>query len=97
MAGLIAGMVFLFSTLAVVVLEAVKARALTATLVGGLVFLILSVFPILILRWMSWGVPFDQARLMGMPGAFLHRSSNLLFLLFLVGIFLSLQRARSGK
>lgn len=94
-AGLIAGSVFFISTVLVLILEWRFARAWTTTMIGGLVFLIASVIPILLLRMMSWGVPFDEASLFGLPGAFLHKSSNIVFLLFLVGIFLSLQRARN--
>lgn len=94
-AGLVAGGLFLASTLVVLILEWRAARAWTGTMIGAMVFLVGSVLPVLILRLVSWGVPFDEAELFGVTGAFLHRSSNLVFLLFLVGIFLSLQKARA--
>jgi hypothetical protein len=93
-AGAVAGAVFLFSTGFVIATEWKEARRLTFALAGALLFFVGGVLPILILRWMSWGQSFETSELMGISGGFLHRSSNLLFLFFLVGMFISLQRAR---
>jgi hypothetical protein len=92
--GLIAGAVFLLSTLVIVILEWKIRQAWTMALIGGLIFFFGGVLPILALRLLSWGEPFKTAHMGPITGDFLHRSSNFLYLIFLVGIFMSLQRAR---
>ncbi|MBX2996585.1 MAG: hypothetical protein KF681_17315 [Bdellovibrionaceae bacterium] len=93
-AGTVAGMTFLISTTLVMVVEWLQARRLTWTLAGGAIFMALSVLPILIIRSANWGLPFEEAEFMGIRGAWLHKISNYVFLLFLVGIFISLQKER---
>ena len=92
--GLIAGAVFLLSTLVILVIEWKIRRAWTMALIGGLIFFLGGVLPILLLRLMTWGEPFKAAQIGPITGDFLHRTSNFLYLIFLVGIFMSLQRAR---
>ncbi|MFN7727840.1 MAG: hypothetical protein ACK5P7_01655 [Bdellovibrio sp.] len=94
LAGTIAGMTFLISTALVLVLEWIHVKRLTWTIAGGAIFMALSVLPILIIRSATWGTPFDQAEFLGIRGAWLHKISNYVFLLFLVGIFISLQKER---
>ena len=93
-AGLIAGSVFLISTLLVIGIEWWAIRKMTWALGGALLFLLGAVIPIFILRLSSWGIPFDEASLLGVSGGVWHKASNYLYLLMLAGIFISLQRAR---
>lgn len=95
-AGL-AGGLFLLVTLGLVVWEYRSARQLTWALGGGLVFLFLGVFPVLGLRVISWGADFKTSTLMGVSGDVLHRASNYFFLIFLIGIFVSMQKVRMKK
>lgn len=94
-AGAMAGGLFLFSTVTILVIEWIQTRRATFAFLGGLVFLFGGVLPILALRWLSWGEAFETAELMGIAGGQLHRTSNLLFLVFLIGIYVSLQRVRA--
>ena len=94
-AGSLAGALFLFSTLAILGLEWKQTRHWTWTMVGGVVFLVFSVLPILVVRALTHGTPFDQAEVMGLKGRWLHQISNYVFLIFLVGIFISLQKERA--
>jgi len=93
-AGVTGGMIFLLSTLFILIAEWIQVRRVSWAFAGALIFFFGGVIPILTLRFLSWGEPFDQAQIMGVSGGFLHRSSNLLFFLLLIGIFISLQKAR---
>lgn len=93
-AGVVAGTLFLVSTLFVLFWEWRQARRITGALIGAGLFFLGGVLPILLLRALSWGQDFEQAQLLGIPSGIWHRTSNLFFLFFLVGIFLSLQGAR---
>ena len=93
-AGLVAGSVFFVSTLLVIGLEWKFVRKWTWALSGGVVFFVFAVLPILVMRYLSWGIPFEEARLFGISGGIWHRASNYLYLLMLAGIFISLQKTR---
>lgn len=95
-AGL-AGGLFLLVTLGLITWEYRVGRQITWALGGGLVFLFLGVFPVLGLRLISWGSDFKTSNLMGVSGDVLHKASNYFFLIFLIGIFVSMQKERMKK
>lgn len=53
----------------------------------GLQFIVLAVLPISILRITSWNSDFNTETLLGLSGAEWHSSSNLSFLVMLIGTF----------
>ncbi len=92
--GLVAGAVFVTSTLLVLMIEWRAERKITWALAGALVFYVGGVLPILILRAISWGANFNASEMIGLSGKTLHQSSSLFFLVYLIGLFVSLQKAR---
>lgn len=100
-AGTVAGSLFLFSTIYVLIFEwsilKKNNQKWSWALLGGLQFLILSVIPILFLRAVTWGTLFNEARWGILQGSVLHSTSSYTYLVFLVGIFISLMQARIEK
>lgn len=93
-AGAIAGSVFFFSTLTVLLIEWKQVGRPTWAFYGGIAFFVLSVLPILLLRAMTWGQYFNDAVVFGISGQFLHQTSSWVYFGFLIAIFVSLQQAR---
>lgn len=88
-AALVAGTLFLLSTIFILVYESRFAGfAKRATFWGSLAFLLASAIPIFVLRLMNWGIPFDQLSMMGIPATEWHRFSNYLFLILVVCFFI---------
>ncbi len=86
-AGMIAGSVFLASTVLVLVIEFRFPKYYRRpTFWGAAGFLVLSVLPILALRLLGWEKPFDQLALFGISGPQLHSMSNILYFV-MVGCF----------
>lgn len=94
LAGAVAGSVFFFSTLAVLLTEWMQVRRPTWAFYGAIGFFVLSVLPILFLRAATWGQPFNEAVAFGISGQFLHQTSSWIYFGFLIAIFVSLQQAR---
>lgn len=61
-----------------------------------LLFLLLCAFPILFLRVLNWGTPFDQLSFVGVPGPMIHKVSNYIYILMLVSAAYQYFRAKRG-
>jgi hypothetical protein len=88
-ASVVASSLFLFSTLGILFWES-KFPGFTrrASFYTLFVFLIFSIIPVMALRFLNWGVPFEELSLMGIPGTQLHQFSNYLFIALMVGFFI---------
>lgn len=99
-AALVAGLLFLVSSLGILLVELkqpdFKKRF---TFWGTLAFVVLSALPILGLRVLNWGVPFDQLSVLGIPGPELHKFSNYMFFIMVVCLFIdvSIERQKAAK
>lgn len=51
-------------------------------------FLIFSILPVMGLRFLNWGVPFEDLSLLGLPGQQIHKLSNYLFIGVMIGFFI---------
>jgi hypothetical protein len=88
-AAVVAGTLFLLSTIFILVYESrFPGAAKRATFWGALLFLVASAIPIFSLRVFHWGTPFNQLSLFGIPGPRLHEFSNYLFLILVVCFFI---------
>lgn len=99
-AAVIAGLLFLVSSVGIVLFEMkhpdFKKRF---TFWGTLAFILTSAIPILALRLLNWGVPFEELSVLGIPGTELHKFSNYMFFLMVVCLFvdISLERQKAAK
>lgn len=87
-AAVVASFLFLSSTLGILFNEKrypdfVK-RVSFYTLLS---FLCFSIIPVMSLRFLNWGVPFDELSMLGIPGRDLHKMSNYLFFAVMIGFF----------
>lgn len=85
-AALFAGSLFILVPLAVIHMEwniLKDYRSLSGW--GCLLFLLISALPVFLLRVMNWGTPFDELSLLGVSGPDMHKMSNGIFLLMLLG------------
>lgn len=60
------------------------------------VFLLFCAVPILLLRVMNWGVPFDQLGILGISGNFIHKTSNYIYIVMLLSAIYQYFRSKSG-
>lgn len=88
-AAILASSLFLLSTLFILFWETKHAGfQKRATFIGGVVFLVFSVFPVMVLRFFNWGASFDALTMLGWTGSQIHQFANYVFLLFLVCLFI---------
>ena len=97
-AGAVAGALFLFSSLFVLFYEMRKEGFLRqATFWGVLVFLLFSVLPIWILRFLDEDIDFANRTLFGITGAQMHNLSNKVFVIMILSIVVDIVRDHKRK
>jgi hypothetical protein len=89
LAALVAGSLFILSTLGILAWEVrFNGYQRRVTFWGLVAFLFLSALPIMGLRLYFWGVPWAEVSFFGLTGPFLHQASNHLFLVLMVCFFI---------
>lgn len=83
-AGLFAGLGFIFLPGAFFVGECKSTSSPIVHRISLLCFLLFSALPIFFLRVLNWGTPFAELTLFGMSGPELHRQSNILYVIMLL-------------
>lgn len=87
-AATVAGLLFLSSTLVVLLWEMKQPQFWKSfSFAGSVIFLISSVVPILWMRFANWGVSFSEITFLGLPAQSWHKTSNYIFLLFVILIY----------
>lgn len=88
-AAVVASSLFLFSTLGILWWESryegYKKRVSFFMLT---LFLFFSVIPVMGLRFLNWGIPFEELSLLGISGPEIHKLSNYLFIGVMIGFFI---------
>ena len=93
LAGYIAGTLFVLMGLWVTISEFKMGRGLrSVSFWAGLVFLVFSALPILGIRALNPGVPFDELSVFGVPGPQLHVISNGTFMLMITATIIEIIR-----
>lgn len=88
-AALVAGSLFLFSTLGIMWWESrYPGYYKRISFIAMSCFLVLSVLPILVLRLVNWGQPFHEIQMFGIFGPQLHQFSNYLFIAVMITFFI---------
>lgn len=89
-ASLTASIFFLASTLGIFNFEFYKVKTFKSlTVIGSLLFFILSVVPILGLKLVYWkSIPFAAITFLGLSGRHWHQLSNVVYLIFLLLILI---------
>ncbi|KYG62557.1 hypothetical protein AZI87_14740 [Bdellovibrio bacteriovorus] len=97
-AATVAGFLFVLLPLVLMVLEYRRAKfAHPIWFAAVLQFWILFALPILGIRLLNWGVPFDQLSAFGVPGPVLHQfSSKSYMVMMIVTLFISWKRPQKG-
>lgn len=94
-AATLAGIGFVLWPVLFLVSEYLRRPALNTSHIIVLgVFLLFCALPILLLRVLNWGVPFDQLSFMGIPGPVIHKASNYIYILMLVSAIYHYVRTR---
>ena len=87
-AAVVASFLFLFSTLGILYWEMqFEGYRKKVSFYGLMAFLLLSVLPVMGLRFLNWGVPFEELSLAGIPGEQIHKFSNYLFIGLMISFF----------
>lgn len=88
-AAVIASLLFIGSAIGILVKELKGKKHLkTFTFWGTCAFLLLSAFPIFLLRVFHWGDDFASLQLLGFSGVSLHKASSYFFILMLISYFI---------
>lgn len=105
-AAVIASFLFLVSTLGIIYWEKkYEGFHKKVSFYALMAFLVLSIIPVMTLRFMNWGIPFENLSMGGIPGTELHKFSNYLFIGLMIAFFIdshleqvkSLQRQQSER
>lgn len=84
-AATVAGVLFVVMPLVLLIIEYRRAKfSQKIWYVGVLQFWLMFALPILGIRLLNWGVPFDQLSFMGIPGPVLHQWSSKSYLLMVI-------------
>jgi hypothetical protein len=97
-AGVLAGL--LFTTLGgvtVIISKKWKGFLSSFTFWLSILFLFGMTLPLLLIRLFSWGIPFHDLSVFGIPGPRFHHASEAVYVLLMLGTFLDLSRARLSK
>ena len=88
-ASVVASFIFLFSTLGIIYWEKqFPGFQKKVSFYALMAFLLLSVIPDMSLRFLNWGVPFEELSMGGIPGEQLHKFSNYLFIAMMIAFFI---------
>lgn len=99
-AAVVAGLLFLVSSLGILYFEMKHADYKKRfTFWGTLAFVLACAIPILALRLLNWGVPFEELSVLGIPGPEIHKFSNYMFFLMVICLFvdISIERQKAAK
>ena len=98
-AATLAGLLFVLVPLALMIKEYMRAGTEENTwFLGILQFWVLFALPILGIRLLNWGVPFDQLSFIGIPGTVLHSwSSKSYTVMMLVTLWTALITKKAGS
>lgn len=96
-ASVIAGSGFMILPILVLVSEFKKVQKNKTLIFITSIFFFLSAAPIFLLRVLNWHEEFRDLSLLGIPADFLHRASNLVYLLMLVTLGIAAYHERKIK
>ena len=92
-ASLVAGSAFLLSSILISYYEGyVRKEIRSFSFLTTAVFLLLAAIPIFSMRVLFWSSDFQELELLGMKMELLHKVSNYLFMLMLIGYFVDSMR-----
>ncbi len=88
-AAVVASSLFLFSTLGILWWESkFEGYRKRVTFFMLIIFLVFSIIPVMGLRFLNWGIPFEELSLFGVTGPQIHKLSNYLFIGVMIGFFI---------
>ena len=99
-ASVVASFIFLFSTLGIIYWEKrFEGWQKRVSFYALMMFLLIAVIPVMSLRLMNWGIPFEDLSIGGIPGEQLHKVSNYLFIAMMIAFFVDshLEQIKSLK
>ncbi len=96
-ASLIAGALFVFLSLGICIYEWRSLAIKSFTAIVSLLFLVTCALPILSMRIIYWGEVFNELKLLGVPMAYWHKGSNIMYIILCLAVLQNYRQLKNKK